>query len=111
MTRQIQWLAINAFVAFLIWSASSGSDAALNLVSFLGGLSLLLTILVSSSDAIKDDLRKKGRSVPAWLNHGVGFLFVGAMVWHGWYATGIAFLLLDLIEIGIYSKSEKEETQ
>lgn len=54
-------------------------------------------------------MRDSGRSVPAWISHGIGLSLIAFLVFHGWINVAVACLLAEIGEAVLYSKDDKED--
>ena len=91
--RALKWVLINSAFSGLLWFAvARGVEGAQNIVLALVWLLLLMTPLMWTADMQKT-LAERGRPIPAWVDHTFDLAIVAVLLWHGWMATGIAYLL------------------
>lgn len=109
MTRFIKWLAINGAMVWCAWTAVGGSEGPGRVLAFVAWFHAAIYWL--SALATHEATAKavaKGRSVPAWLSHGYNISMAIFLVWHGWWWTAIAFVLLTIAESAIYHNPKLE---
>lgn len=86
------WLVVNAGLACLLYSALQGVSGAQNVyVALIWFVAVLATGTVSD-DYVKDNAQQlRDRRVPQAFNNIANGLFLGVLVWHGWWLTAIAY--------------------
>lgn len=109
--KVIRWFLYNFLYSSLAYLGLIGMTGAQNLfifwvcinaiIYFLALVSLYSPNLTAKQ---KKDL-KNSRSVPGWLSHGLDICLICALIWHGWWFTGIVILLSTFCEYLVYNKN------
>ncbi|MCW1921293.1 hypothetical protein OKA05_01940 [Luteolibacter arcticus] len=106
LKRVLRWMLSNAALGLLVWLAVNNVTGAGRLLSFVTWFFAVLIFLIAANNEAKEKLRLRGRSLPAWLSHGVGYTMVFVLVWHGWGFTAFALVICELSEAAIYDGGE-----
>lgn len=108
MKRALRWLSVNGAVGGVAWIAIiTRVEWACNLFTFL--TFLISVIMLGVFDGkVREEIRVKGRSVPAFAS-GLfdGSIVIGCAV-NGWFFLAVAWVWLWLSEESLHKKSTKE---
>lgn len=104
-----RWTAFHIGFGWLLWHAVNGHVAAGRVVGFWIWFGTTIIVCASFIDVTRNQMRAKGRSVPAWLSHSAGAAIVGWLVWHGWTTLAIVALVAEICENYIFSKEEEKK--
>lgn len=104
LVRFFRWLVLNSGFTACIWLGVHGNVGAARLACFTAWLFGILAFMGSQMSEVKKLAAEKGRSAPAWLSHGLGLSLMAFLVWHGWWWTAIAMLLMELGETATFHK-------
>lgn len=107
--RIIRWVILNGCLLLALWLAVHGNEGARRVIVFASWFFAIVSVLVVPLKEVQERIRKQGRSVPAWLSHGVGYVMVVTMVWQGWVWAGFAMLLNELVEYAVYAAPSEEK--
>lgn len=108
MKRFLLWLLINGAFASCAWLGVNGNIGAGRVFVFFAWLMAIMYSLCSLvPEEKKVEIRKHGRSVPSWVSHGFDISICCLLIWHGWWFTGVAVILMTLAELGIYGVEKK----
>jgi len=113
MNRILKWILLNGALLTCVVLAFRGIKGAQNIVLFYSWIVLPLQILwqtISSPklDKLREKARKDGRSVPAWMSVGADLASIGFMLWMGWFATPVIWLVGVIAEAHFYDNTETE---
>lgn len=109
LKRVTKWIILNALIVWGTWEAVHGNVGAGRVLAIGAWIIGPLQFLVAFSKKARDAAKKQGRTVPAWMSHGVGMAVVGFLIYHGWVNVGIAWLMAEFGEMVIYSNDEEDE--
>ena len=110
-TRLISFCAINGIAALLTYFAfiegSRGADNVLCLALWWQAFGGLMMIIGSGMDSMQN-LKENGRSVPAWVSHGIGILFIATFAWFGSFTYAILMMFAEFAEAIFFHKDEPQ---
>lgn len=97
--KAAKWVIFNGLLAACAWLGVNGVGGAANVTIFLVWFLAVVSMLtLLPADAKPEDLRRRAeRNVPAWVSGGFQAGMVVLFIWHGWWWTGVAFLIYALI--------------
>ena len=109
LVRLFTWMSLNGALVWCAWEGVNGNVGAGRVLAFAAWLFAVVYWMVAVAPKhVAAKAVAKGRSVPAWVSHGFDAAMIVFLVWHGWWLTGIAFVLLTIAEAGICSKPNAE---
>lgn len=106
--RVLRWAIGNGAIVLLIWLAVTNNVGAGRLLAFFSWFLAVIMFVAASNDDIKEKTRRRGRPIPGWLSHMVGYSMVFTLVWYGWWFTALACLLSELCEAAIYDDGDND---
>jgi 4-amino-4-deoxy-L-arabinose transferase-like glycosyltransferase len=106
-----RWVILNGALFYCAWAGVNGSEGAARTLVFFTWLFAVLNFIGATNDELSEQVRSQGRSIPAWLSHGLGFVMISFLVWHGWWMTAIAALIIEMTEAAIYHEKHKTLSQ
>ena len=107
--RLIKWAIFNGAFLWCAWIAVEGNVGAGRLLAFaMWILAILFSLSTLNPEACKL-IRKKGRVVSAWMSYGCDLALIGLLVWHGWWWTGIAALIIMVSTIVIFTEPNAKD--
>jgi hypothetical protein len=107
--KVLKWVIINGmFLTAFYFGFVEGHEGAYNITMFVAWASIVISPFLLF-DEMQKVLKKKGRSVPSWLNNTEGFLVAFAFAWFGAWVTGVFYLFHTIIQDGAYAKAEELE--
>lgn len=101
-----RWAVVNAGMFSLVYFGVNGVVGAERLFCFVVWFFAILVLLASTIEKVRNQIGEKGRPIPAWLSHGVGFAMIAYLCWHGWWFSVFAVTLNEIIEAMIFHKEE-----
>lgn len=104
--RVIKWTIFNAILGYSAWLAVNGNENAGRVLIFLAWLIAVSNIAGLLIKEVKTEMRSRGRSVPENMETIWGRSLVLFLVWHGWWMTSIAILIIVICEEAIYGKQK-----
>ena len=106
MNRTMKWVLSNTVFAVLLWYAlMEGSAGAGNVIVVWASLMFIGGIAALTDDGAKE-IRARPRAVPAWWDQALDLLFIGVLLWNGWWWSGIAMLFAAIAVQTARSKTE-----
>ena len=111
--RPLLWVILNGLVAWCAWAGVvEGSIGAGRVVIFTAWLVALTGYaVVLAPEHIAKEVAQEGRSVPSWVAQTYDAAMIVLLVWHGWWWTGIAFMISMLIETSLYTPKTNDKTK
>jgi hypothetical protein len=111
LVRLFTWLCLNGALVWCAWEGVvSGNVGAGRVLAFAAWFFAVIYWLAAiAPKEVTAKAVAKGRSVPAWVSHGFDAAMIVFLVWHGWWWTAVAFVLLTIAEAGIYHKPNDQE--
>ncbi len=110
LSRIFQWTLGNVAGAVCVWLAViESSVVAGRILCAALWFVAAATMLVALSTTAREAAAKQGRSVPACIAGLAGWSLVLFLVYHGWWWTAVAAMLIEVAEFGIFSKKQEEE--
>lgn len=107
--RAIQWTLFNGAICACAWFGYvEGNEYCSNIFAFASGSALffgVLSFFVSSKS--KDDIKKKGRSVPAFVSVMSGLFLIAICAAYGHWFFATAWAISMLSEMLIYGEKSK----
>ena len=105
LVRLFTWIIPNGAMVWCALVGVNGNIGAGRVLVLAAWFFAVVNCLVAiTSKHVAAKITAKGRSVPAWISHGFDVAMIVFLVWHGWWFTGIAFILLTIAEADIYSE-------
>jgi hypothetical protein len=92
--RKSHWVAQNLIMTALLWLGVRGSEGAANVFCFIVWLTLFCAVICFRDPHARELFRTRGRSVPRWVDLVFSVGVTLALVYHGWFVTAIAYILL-----------------
>lgn len=103
-SQLILWILSNSLLLGLIYLAVPMLIVgAGRILSFLAWIMAIGSLCILADPKVLERKSTRGRGVPAWVCHSTGLIVVGGLIWHGWWLTGVAFLLHEIFNWHIYS--------
>jgi hypothetical protein len=109
-------------IKFTIWALSNiglacmlaiavleGVQGAKYVSLFLVWLMLISSALACCSGEVLAKVRAKGASAPLWLMVLCDTCITLFLIWHGWWATGLAVFLTTIFQSHIYNPDQQEK--
>lgn len=91
--RLIRYIVTNlAFAACLWLGIIEGIAGAANVALFLAWLAIVTSLFACTKDVV-EVMAKRGRTVPMWVDQCFDLAVVVFLVWHGWWATAIGYVI------------------
>ena len=107
--RKIKYFAFNIiFAASLYFGLIQGFEPAANVALFIAWATIIISFCFLSDAAI-EVLKKESRAMPAWFNGTLDLVFLGVLVWTGYFITSAFYVVSVLIAIAAWDKAEKEQ--
>lgn len=107
--NSIKSLAINCLIIALLWiGLVEGVDGARNLGLFVVWVSIVLSFFVLVFDDVRNELVKKGASVPRSISVPTDFFIIGILAWTGYAVTAAFFFFAWAI---VYSALHHKEAK
>ena len=108
LKARVSWAVQQTVIGALLWfGVVQGVEGAANCVLVLFWF-FSIGALFSGSDDFIASLRERGRVIPVWLDVPWDAVIVGTLVWHGWWWTGVAYLLANCCLYAAWDKAEKQ---
>jgi len=104
--KYIRWGIENGGMFALIYFGVNGVIGAERLFCFVIWFTAIVVFLASQIDETKKEMTKNGRTIPAWLSHGVGMAMIAYLCWHGWWFSVFAVTLNEVSKAMIFHKEE-----
>lgn len=109
LVRLISWTTLNGALVWCAWEGVNGNVGAGRVLVFVAWFFVVVYCLVSAAPKhLTAKAVAKGRSVPARIAQGFDVIMIVFLVWHGWWFTGIAFVLTTILDTCLYSKPNSE---
>lgn len=96
------WFFVNAGMGALLSFGVQGVVGASNLFGSVTSVYFVLSVFGFFHAETRRSLFQKGRSVPGWLSHGVGIVFIGVSYWAGWFVIGTLWVFIESLENRIF---------
>lgn len=91
--RLIRYIITNAAFAVCLWfGIIEGISGAANVALFIAWIAIVTSLFACSKDVI-EKLAQRGRTVPMWIDQSFDLMVVAFLVWHGWWATAIGYVI------------------
>lgn len=107
-SRVIKWSISAVGTIGLTYLGTHGHTGLGNLCVFFAWFAAVLGFFAVSSDRAREEICRRGRSVPDGVAIVANALPVIICIESGWWLTGIAFLLGAIFEEGIYTEIDSE---
>jgi len=109
LTRLIKWTITHALLGWCAWEAVNGNIGAGRILVGAIWFMAIIQTFASQNEELKTKYKERGRIVPSWLCHGVDFALIALLVWHGWWFTSFAALVVTLSCAIIYEDPEETD--
>jgi hypothetical protein len=107
--RLIRYIITNAAFGICLWvGIVHGISGAANFGLLLAWWSICISAFLTNKDIIAE-MRKKGRSVPLWIDQIFDASVLLFMVWHAWWITGIGYLFHMVMVAAAHRKAFGEQ--
>lgn len=105
---QVSWAVQQICIGALLWfgvvqSVEGAANCALALFWFCN-----IGAIFSMTDDFIQSLRERGRTVPIELDVAWDVVVVGTLFWHGWWWTGVFFVIAMCCTQAAWDKAEKQ---
>lgn len=105
----IYWLIINGFFATsMYFGFFQEVEAAESLAVFIAWLSIIVSLFLQG-EAVQEELKKKGRSVPKEFNILFDIGATAALVYGGWWITAFLYVIHSFLQEEAIKKALEEE--
>lgn len=110
ISKLINWIVANGGIAALgTFAVITGHLGAARLSCFISWFCGSIQFLASFNKEIVEKARAHRTPISPWISHLMDFPMIGMLVWHGWWWTAIAWVLLWLSYVNISQDELKKK--
>lgn len=108
MKRAFYFMVMNGLYAAVMIQALAGHAGFRRVFLFWLWLGFFLQAAVSFNPVTPAILKKVGYPINSVLFHLIGFSFIAALVWNGWWVSAVVSVFVELMQAADYCQDEKK---
>lgn len=97
--KKMKWVVLNAFLAYLCYvSVTTEGGWQFNLFRFVVWLNVIVTIVASTNDAIKETFIDESAGINRYVSGIYDIAMIATLICYGWFFTAVLVMIQSSVE-------------